>query len=157
MNVEKRRRRENKTDYKARLNLLKSETARIVFRKTNRYVIGQYVKSREAQDSVVIGVNSKQLLKFGWPETAKGSLKSLTASYLAGFLLGRKIIDREDKVEAIFDTGLIENSRKAYAFLKGVVDAGINVKHGENIFPDEKKIKTEKVDFDKIKEKIEND
>ena len=42
--IRKRRRRENKTDYKMRINLLKSQIQRIVFRKSNRYIIGQVVE-----------------------------------------------------------------------------------------------------------------
>ena len=71
-----KRRFQGKTDYKARIILLKSRKARIVFRRTNRYIIGQYVKSKEAKDYVVVGITSKELLKYGWHETRKGSLKS---------------------------------------------------------------------------------
>jgi large subunit ribosomal protein L18 len=37
--INRRRRREGKTDYSKRINLLKSGAPRIVFRKTNRYLI----------------------------------------------------------------------------------------------------------------------
>ena len=59
MKIQKRRRRENKTDYGRRLKLLKSEKPRLVFRRTNKYVIAQYVLSKEARDSIKIGLNSK--------------------------------------------------------------------------------------------------
>ena len=95
----KRRKQEKKTDYKARLNMLKSGKGRIVFRKTKRYIIGQYIKSEEAKDSVIIGLTSKELLKYGWPASLEGSLKSLPACYLAGFLLGKKILDKEEKTD----------------------------------------------------------
>jgi len=158
----KRRREEGKTDYRARLNLLKSNLPRIVFRKTNKYIIGQYVKSEEAKDKVVIGVNSKMLLKYGWNNEMAGSLKSLPASYLTGFLLGRKIIDKEDKTKAVFDLGLIRNVPKsrAYAFLKGVVDAGVDINCNEKIFPDEARISgkhmKKSIDFQKIRKELEN-
>ena len=58
----KRRRKENKTDYLKRLKLLKSERARIVFRKTNKYIISEYVKSEDAQDKVIFGFDSKSLM-----------------------------------------------------------------------------------------------
>ena len=80
MKTLKRRRKEAKTDYGIRLKLLKSGVPRIVFRKSNRYIIAQYVTSNEAQDRVVVGITSKILLKYGWPEDMKGSLKSLPAS-----------------------------------------------------------------------------
>jgi len=71
-----KRRRTKKTDYKARLALLKSGFPRLVVRKTNRYVIAQIVRSKEAQDAIVCSANSKELLKYGWPF----SLKSIPAS-----------------------------------------------------------------------------
>ena len=64
--IAKRRRRENKTDYKHRKKILEGEVSRIVFRKTNKYLIGQYIKSKEAQDSVILSVSSKELLDHGF-------------------------------------------------------------------------------------------
>jgi len=161
--VRKKRRIEGKTDYKARISLLKSGKARIVVRRTNKYVIGQYVKSKEAKDFISIGVMSKQLLSYGWPENALGSLKSIPASYLTGFLLGKQIIDKEKQTDCIFDIGLQRNIKKSrtYAFLKGIIDAGVKIKAKEDIFPDEKRIKGEAMknkisdSFNKIKENIE--
>jgi len=156
-----KRRREGRTDYKARINLLKSGKPRIIFRKTNKYVIGQYVKSEEAKDKVVVGITSKELLKYGWPSNSSGSLKSIPACYLTGFLLGKKILDRADKPNAIFDIGLNRSIAKSrvYGFLKGIVDSGIVVEYGKEIFPDEKRIKGEhlknKIEFEKIKKNIE--
>ena len=150
--VKKRRRMEGKTDYNARKELLKSKRARIVFRKTNRYVIGQYVKSEEAKDKVVTGLMSKELIDYGWPKTF--NVKSLIASYLTGYLLGKKILDKGEK-EGIFDSGLLRSVKKSrmYAFLKGVVDSGVKVKCKEEMFPEEKRIKNE--NSEKIKEKID--
>lgn len=162
MRTLKRRRRERKTDYKARLNLLKSSLPRVVIRKTNRYTIAQYVKSEGAQDKVVIGISSKELLDYGWEKGSVGSLKSLPACYLTGLLLGKKIKDLEksEKVEAILDMGLARNIKKSriYAVLKGLIDSGMEIKHKEDIFPDEERIKGEhlkkKIDFEKIKNKV---
>lgn len=133
----RRRRREGKTDYKARLSLLKSGRPRAVFRKTNRHIIGQIVSSEVSQDKVVVSVTSKDLLAKGWPENLKGSLKSLQASYLTGFLLGKK---SKDIKEAVFDIGLQRNIHKSklYAFLKGLIDSGFDIPCGENCLPDEK-------------------
>jgi len=159
----KKRRREGKTDYKAKLKLLESGENRIIFRKTNRYIIGGYIKSSEAKDYVIIGLTSKELLKYGWPESLVGSLKSVPASYLTGYLLGKKIIDKDDKVKAIFDLGLIRSIPKsrAYSFLKGVVDSGIEMKYKEKMLPDETRIKGRHLknsiaeNFNKIKENID--
>jgi large subunit ribosomal protein L18 len=161
MKTEKRRRREGKTDYKARLGMLKSGKARIVFRKTNRYIIGQYVKSKEAQDSVDIGISSRELLKFRWPREQEGSLKSLPAAYLTGFLLGKKVIDKNGKTNAILDIGLIRNIPKSrtYAFVKGISDAGVEIPCSKESFPEENRIRgknmKKSVDFDRVKQEID--
>jgi len=152
----KRRRREKKTDYKARLNLLKSGIPRVVIRKTNRYINVQHVKSKEAKDKVILGVTSRDLLKFGWPKEREGSLKSVPACYLTGFLMGKKM----EKGKVILDIGLSRNIKKGriYAVLKGLVDAGVDISFKEEIFPDEKRLKGEhlknKIDIKKVKEKL---
>lgn len=162
MKVDKRRRLENKTDYAKRLKLLKSESARIVFRKTNRYIVAQYVTSKEAQDKIEIGITSKNLKEYGWPAEFEGSLKSVTASYLTGFLIGKEILKKKLKTP-IVDLGMIRviSKNKAFAFLKGVADAGVEVNCPEENFPEEDRItgKHMKKDFSKtfaeIKSKIE--
>jgi len=163
MKIKKRRRREGKTDYKLRMGLLKSEKPRIVFRKTNKYIIGQCVKSKNAQDYVVVGINSKDLLDYEWPAERAGSLKSLPACYLSGLLLGKKILKEEKGKEFIFDIGMLRHvpKSKIYAFLKGVIDAGIKTNTKGEVFPDEKRLKGEhtkvKDIFNKVKEKIEEE
>lgn len=131
----RRRRREARTDYKQRTNMLKSGKARIVFRKTNRHIIGQIIISDVAQDKIVVCANSKELLDKGWPSGMEGSLKSMPACYLTGYLLGKK--SKEFK-EGILDIGLNRNIQKSkmYAFLRGVVDAGIKVPHSEEALPE---------------------
>ena len=159
MRVLKRRREEGKTDYLKRLKLLKSGVPRIVFRKTNRYVIGQYIISKETKDFAEIGVSSKQFLKKGWPKEFAGSLKSTPASYLVGFDLGRKIVKGEKKT-SIVDFGMIRNIHKAksFAFLKGLVDAGVKIKCDKETFPEDERIKGKhlKNDFSKFFEKIKS-
>ena len=160
--VQKRRRREGKTDYKARLKLLESELPRIVVRKSNRYVLVQYVKSKDAQDRILLGVSSKELLKYGWPKEASGSLKSIPACYLTGLILGKEIKTKikEEKVKTILDLGLGRNIKKSrvYAVLKGIVDSGIEIPHNKEVFPDEKRIQgmhlKHKINVEEIKKKL---
>jgi large subunit ribosomal protein L18 len=162
MKIDKRRRRESVTDYAKRFKLLKSETPRLVFRRTNRYIIAQYVTSREAQDKIEIGLTSKNLKTYGWPAEFEGSLKSVTASYLTGFLMGKEITQKKLKTP-IVDLGMIRtiSKNKAFAFLKGVVDAGVKINCPEENFPEDDRItgKHMKKDFSKtfqeIKSKIE--
>jgi len=140
----KRRRKEGKTDYKARLGFLKSNKPRVVVRKTNKYIIGQIVTTDIAQDKVVISVTSKDLLQKGWPKELEGSLKSLSACYLTGYLLGKK---SKDINEGILDIGLQRNIKKSrlYAFLRGLVEGGFNAPHSKESLPnDEELTKSEK-------------
>ncbi|MBU2562654.1 MAG: 50S ribosomal protein L18 [Nanoarchaeota archaeon] len=162
MKTIKRRRKDHKTDYLKRIKLLKSGKPRIVFRRTNKYFLVQYVISKQAQDKILLGLNSKQLLKYGWPKEAEGSLKSITASYLTGFLTGKRIISK--KLDSpIIDFGMIRAIHKAkpYAFLKGLIDSGIKINCKEEAFPTEERIQgghlKNKIKFKEIKSKIENE
>ncbi len=154
----RRRRLERKTDYKARFALLKSGSKRIVVRKTNRYIIAQIVETEIAQDKTIISISSKDLLKKGWPEEYRGSLKSLPAAYLAGFLLGK--LAREKNIKsAILDIGMQRNIHKSrlYAFLKGAIDADLKISHQPDALPTESDLqKNEKLAklINRLKEKI---
>lgn len=159
MKVDKRRRRECKTDYLSRRKLLQGEKPRIAFRKTNKYVTAQYIVSKEAQDSIKIGLSSKDLLKFGWPKENSGALKSLPASYLLGLLIGERII--KEKLESpILDFGMIRTIHKnrLFAFVKGLKDAGIKIKCPEEAFPSQERLDGEhlknKINLKEIKSKI---
>ena len=135
----KHRKIEHKTDYAKRIKLLKSRNPRVVFRRTNKYIIAQYVESEEAKDKVKIGVSSKILLKYGWNKEAEGSLKSITSSYLTGLLFGRKI---KEMPEPIVDIGMHRNLHKSkiFGFIKGLIDAGIKIKCKKEAFPSEDRI-----------------
>lgn len=158
MKLDKRRRIENKTNYRKRLVLLKGRSPRLVIRKTNRYLIMQIIKSEDAQDSVLYSTNTKELLKHGWPKDKEGSLKSLPAAYLTGLLLGKK--SKDLKEELILDTGLIPNTKgsRIYAAVKGISDAGIRINYDEKVIPSKERLegKNTKVGdiFNKIMEKI---
>lgn len=159
MKTPKKRRRQHRTDYLKRLKLLKSEKPRLVFRRTNKYIILQYVESQEAKDKVVFGVTSKALLKHGWPTSASGSLKSTTALYLTGYLVGKQITSKK-LATPIVDFGMLRmiHKGKQYAFLKGLIDAGLKIECPEEAFPSEERIKGDhmknKIPFDEIKNKI---
>jgi len=162
MKIPKRRRLENRTDYGKRLKLLKSNKPRVLFRRSNKYISSQYIESIESQDFVKINVNSKDLLNYGWPKEFSGSLKSIPASYLTGFLIGKKIV--KEKLETpILDVGMIRmiNKNKAFAFLSGLKDAGVKIKVKEECFPEKERVegKELKEDFSKkfneIKSKME--
>jgi large subunit ribosomal protein L18 len=151
----RRRRFEGKTDYKARFYLLKSGKSRVVFRKTNKYLQGQLVTSEVAKDKVLVTVSTKDLLKHGWPEKLSGSLKSLPAAYLMGYLLGKK-----SKVkDGILDMGLLTHVPKSrvYAFVRGLRDSGFEIPCNEEVLPDDemlnRKPETGKL-INQLKEKL---
>jgi len=156
----KRRRRENKTDYHKRIILLKGANPRLVFRKTNKYLIVQYVISNEAQDKIEFGVTSKALLKYGFPK--EGNLKSVTASYLFGYYLGNKI-SKEKISKPIIDFGMIKmiHKNKLYAFIKGIIDSGLKISCKEEAFPSEDRLNGEhlknKINVQEIKSKIDKE
>jgi large subunit ribosomal protein L18 len=158
--VKVRRRRENKTDYTARINLLKSGTDRLIVRKTNRYILMQVAKSSQAQDTVNFGTSSKELLKFGLSEKGGVSLKSISAAYLAGYLMGTKM--KKAKINtAIADFGLARSTKgnRLYAALKGVVDSGVALSCDAKMFPSPERLAGKdmknKIDIEAIKLKIQ--
>ncbi len=134
----RRRRLEARTDYKARLALLKAGKPRIIIRKTNQYIIVQAVHSEGAQDYIIKGRTSKDLLGKGWPAAKQGSLKSLPAAYLTGILLGKAIKDKT--TEAILDIGMNRNIQKSriYAVLRGILEAGVEIPHSKDALPTDK-------------------
>lgn len=162
--VQYRRKRNGKTDYKKRLNLLKSKRHRLVVRKSNRYIIAQIVDYKKNTDVVKVSATSNELKKFGW--TANTS--NIPAAYLTGFLCGLRAKSKKIK-NAILDTGLnpsVKGSR-LYSTLKGAVDSGLEIPHDSSILPDESRITGKHIaeyrgkknildEFEKTKNKILN-
>src|SRR3989338_8117567 len=154
----KNRKRERKTSYSKRFGFLKSGLPRIVVRKTNLYLNVQLVESTEARDKVIVSASSRDLLKHGWPKEHKGSLKSIPAAYLTGYLAGKKIKNKE---KVILDIGLQRNKPQGrlYAVLKGLVDSGVEIAHSPDVFPSDDRIegnhlKNIKVKLNEVKSKI---
>lgn len=137
----KRRRRENKTDYKARRLMLTSEIPRIVVRRTNKYFILQAVESHEAQDKVLATMTSKELLKNGWDVKAGGSLKSIPAGYLVGLLFAKKL----KSGKYIMDLGMARTLKgsRVFAVVKGLIDGGLNISADAKVFPSEERLNGE--------------
>ncbi len=137
----KRRRRENKTDYKARTGLLKSGIPRIVVRRTNKHFVIQAVESFEAQDKVVATITSKELLKNGWDAKMGGSLKSIPAGYLTGILMAKKL----GKGKYVMDLGMARtlSGSRVFAVVKGLIDGGLDISANEKVFPSEDRLNGE--------------
>lgn len=138
-----RRRREQKTNYKRRLAQLKSDQHRLVVRYTNQRIIAQIVEFNPTGDKVLAAVDSFALKPLGW----KYSCKNVPASYLTGMLMGKNALMKGYK-EAILDTGkrAPQKKGKTFAFLKGVLDGGLSLPHGDkNIFPEEARLSGEHI------------
>jgi len=136
--IKYKRRRNKKTDYKARMNLLKSGLPRLIIRKTNRYLIAQIIISENAQDKTIAHINSKELKKHGWPI----KFGNLAAAYLTGFLLGKKYLKNKNTKKIVLDLGIQRSTKgsKIYAVVKGIIDSGVNIPCGKEILPTEERI-----------------
>jgi len=152
-----RRKREGKTDYKKRIKLVGSKRIRFVVRKTLTKIITQLVAFDLKGDIVKLGVDSTELKKYGW----KGTVKNIPASYMVGYLMGKKAV-KQDLNEAILDSGLntVRSGVKIYAVLKGAIDAGMKINASEEIFPSSERINGAHINgfqnnLEEIKKKID--
>ena len=158
LRTQKRRRRENKTDYKLRKGLLESGVSRIVVRRTNKYFILQAVESVESQDKIKFSVTSRDLIKVGWDKKMSGSLKSIPAGYLTGIMLAKKI----GKGKFIIDLGMARTlaGSRVFAVVRGLIDGGLNINANDAVFPSEERLNGEhlkpevKEMIKKVKEKL---
>jgi len=156
--VKPRRRREGKTDYRKRLNLLKSGRVRIVVRNSLKNTQVQFVEYHEEGDKVIATAVSDELVKkFKW----KYSTSATPAAYLTGLLAGKRALEKGIN-EGIFDIGrkVPVSGSKNFASLKGVLDAGVECPHDESKIPSEDRISGKHINkdispvFDDIKSKI---
>jgi len=137
-----RRRRSGATDYKARRGAIVSRSTLLAVRISGKNVTAQFIRPTIHGDEVLSSAHSHSLRKLGW----KGSLKSLPACYLLGLWAGKKA--KKDGIEsANLYNGLapfVKGSRIT-AFLKGVVDAGVQVPHSDEVLPSEDRLKGENI------------
>jgi len=155
-----RRRRENKTDYRARIRLItqdKNKYAtpryRFVVRFTNRDVICQIFSSSMTDDKCICAAYSHELQRYG----VKVGLANYAAAYATGLLLARRL-DRKYRLyfegnknvtgddfwqeddgsgmapfKALLDVGLIRTTAGARVFgaMKGACDGGLDIPHNK--------------------------
>ncbi|KHN69588.1 ribosomal protein L5 [Ordospora colligata] len=159
--VKRRRRREGKTDYKHRTNMIRQDATesgvskyRLVVRITNSKVICQIMGAYMDGDRVMAYADSSELKKYG----VDFGLTNYSAAYATGFLIGRRAlnalsmdkvylpkeidgtysvtedIDEDRKALKVYlDIGLARSSKGANVFgaMKGASDAGLNIPHSE--------------------------
>jgi large subunit ribosomal protein L18 len=115
-----RRRKAGLTDYRRRLKLLTGRKPRAVVRVSNTRTTCQLVTWAATGDLVTVSMTGSDLSKkFGWPKDY--SQKSVSASYLVGLAASTP-------------------GNRVFSALKGMVDAGLEIPHGENVLPDEDRI-----------------
>lgn len=163
--VKPRRRREGKTDYKARRALVindknkyNSPKYRLVVRITNSNIICQIVSARLEGDHVMAAAYSHELPRYGIPV----GLTNYAAAYATGLLLARRVLQRLGLAEAyvgneeadgelfhvepegetrpfraLLDVGLVRTTtgHRVFGAMKGAVDGGLDVPHNEKRFP----------------------
>ncbi len=153
--VKFRRRREGKTNYYRRAKLLRSGLPRLVIRKTNTRVIAQVITATVVGDQTVASAVSSELANHGW----NAGTANLPAAYLTGLLAGLRAKSNGIN-EAILDVGLHPPIRgsKIYAALRGALDAGLEIPHDPEVFPDDSRIAGEHIvaAFQYFSEKAEN-
>jgi len=148
-----RRRREGKTDYRARLSLLKSRLPRAVVRKSLKNIQVQFIEFEMKGDRVLTTASGRELKKFGW----NGSCSDIPAAYLTGFLAGKRAL-KNGIEKAVLDIGIERPTKgnKLFAALKGMLDAGVDIPHGEEMLPNESRIRGAHINAEEEFEKAFN-
>lgn len=152
-----RRRREGKTDFRKRLRHLKSGLPRLVVRRTLTKTIVQVAEHADEGDRIVAQATSTELAKLGWT----ASTATMPAAYLTGLLAAQRAISAGFDT-AVLDGGLGRPTRggKIFGALRGALDAGLEVPHGEGVFPSDDRLRGSHLGddvpgiFDKVKSKI---
>lgn len=156
--VKTRRHRNGQTDYRKRLQLLRSRQTRLVVRKSINQIQVQFVEYNQDGDHILSSAKSNELRKtFNW----NGSTASTPAAYLTGLLAGKKASSMGIN-SCILDIGRYPATKgsKLFAAMKGVVDAGITCPHDEEMVPDENRLMGKHISdelmpqFTKVKNKI---
>lgn len=154
-----KRRRKGITNYRKRLELLKSKKPRVVIRKSNNYITLQLVEFdvKSSKEITRYSFSSKKLNGFGW----NYSKKNLPACYLAGLAFG--LISKKNKVrEGVLDIGVYRMTKgnKILAAVLGCVEGGIRINYGDRGVPSEDRIRGKHISkeveekFDQVKQKI---
>jgi len=97
-------------------------------------------------DKVALNVTGHDLVKkFSWPDNM--SKKSVPASYLVGYALGKAALAAGHE-DAVLDIGLAASTPggRVFAALRGMVEAGLNVPHSEEILPDDDRVNGAHID-----------
>nr|XP_016439554.1 PREDICTED: 60S ribosomal protein L5-like [Nicotiana tabacum] len=162
--VKFKRRREGKTDYRARNRLINQDKNkyntpkyRFVVRFTNKDIIAQIVSASIAGDMILASAYAHELPRYG----LKVGLTNYAAAYCTGLLLARRVLKKLEMDEeyegnldvngedysvepaesrrpfrALLDVGLVRTTtgNRVFGALKGALDGGIDIPHSEKRF-----------------------
>ncbi|KAG6598618.1 60S ribosomal protein L5, partial [Cucurbita argyrosperma subsp. sororia] len=162
--VKYKRRREGKTDYRARIRLINQDKNkyntpkyRFVIRFTNKDITAQVVSSSIAGDMVLAAAYSHELPHYGLDV----GLTNYAAAYCTGLLLARRVLkklemddeyvgnlevsgedfsveptDSRRPFRALLDVGLVRTTtgNRVFGALKGALDGGLDVPHSVKRF-----------------------
>ncbi|KAF5942189.1 hypothetical protein HYC85_019831 [Camellia sinensis] len=162
--VKFKRRREGKTDYRARIRLINQDKNkyntpkyRFVVRFTNKDIIAQIISASIAGDMVLASAYAHELPHYG----LEVGLTNYAAAYCTGLLLARRVLKKlemddeyEGNVEAtgedfsvepaesrrpfraLLDVGLIRTTtgNRVFGALKGALDGGLDIPHSDKRF-----------------------
>jgi len=141
--VKYRRRREGRTDYRARRFLTTSGRSRLVVRSTLKSLYVQLVLPGVEGDQVLVSSSSRELGKdFGW----KGGPNNVPAAYLLGLMAGyRARAEGLDSSMLDMDLKTPTKGARVFAVVKGAVDSGFDVTHSEEVLPSDERIRGEHI------------
>lgn len=162
--VKFKRRREGKTDYRARIRLINQDKNkyntpkyRFVVRFTNKDIVAQIVSASIAGDMIMAAAYAHELPQYG----LKVGLTNYAAAYCTGLLLARrvlKMLEMDDEYQgnleatgedysvepaesrrpfrALLDVGLIRTTtgNRVFGALKGALDGGLDIPHSDKRF-----------------------
>ncbi|KAL8525922.1 hypothetical protein ACS0TY_015229 [Phlomoides rotata] len=162
--VKYKRRRQGKTDYRARIRMINQDKNkyntpkfRFVVRFTNRDIIAQIVSASITGDHVLAAAYAHELPHYG----LQAGLTNYAAAYCTGLLLGRRVLKKleldseyEGNIEAtgedysvepaesrrpfraLLDVGLLKTTtgNRIFGALKGALDAGLDIPHSDKRF-----------------------
>ncbi|XP_059659953.1 large ribosomal subunit protein uL18y isoform X1 [Cornus florida] len=162
--VKFKRRREGKTDYRARIRLINQDKNkyntpkyRFVVRFTNKDIIAQIVSASIAGDMILAAAYAHELPHYG----LEVGLTNYAAAYCTGLLLARrvlKMLEMDDEYQgnveatgedfsvepaesrrpfrALLDVGLIRTTtgNRVFGALKGALDGGLDIPHSDKRF-----------------------
>ncbi|KAJ4772617.1 60S ribosomal protein L5 [Rhynchospora pubera] len=162
--VKFKRRRQGKTDYRARIRLINQDKNkyntpkyRFVVRFTNKDIVAQIISATIAGDIVMASAYAHELPRYG----LEVGLTNYAAAYCTGLLLARRVLKKlemdgeyEGQVEAtgedyqvepsetrrpfraLLDVGLIRTTtgNRVFGALKGALDGGLDIPHSDKRF-----------------------